>query len=375
MSMPYDVSGTPATGGLAALIRDDIAAAGGRITFARYMDLALYHPAFGYYSAGTVALGRGGDFTTSPEVDPAFGRALARFARRCDAALGQPERFLLAEHGAGSGRLLCDILDALRAEDAGLYHRLTPIIVERSPVLRDRQVALLTAAGHGARVQWAARATGVGLVFSNELLDAFAVHRVVRGGGGLEELYVAVDADGRFATARGPLSDPALASYFAAAGVEPPIDQPCEINLAAPAWLRTVAADLERGFILTIDYGDSAARLYSPLRPQGTLLCYSNGRVIDDPFDAPGAQDMTAHVDFTTLEHTGHDLGLRTEAATRQLEFLVDLGLGDEIAALSAEQPGTQADYAATLAARARLFRLIDPDGLGRFHVLVLRKA
>ncbi|HUS14911.1 MAG TPA: SAM-dependent methyltransferase, partial [Chloroflexia bacterium] len=259
--------------------------------------------------------------------------------------------------------------------DPGLYSRTAPVIVERSPVLRERQAALLTEGGHTDLVQWAERATGEGLVYSNELLDAFAVHRVVRAAAGLEELYVVVGADGRFVMERGSLSDPALAAYFADAGIEPPLDQPCEVNLAAPAWLRRVATDLERGFILTIDYGDSAARLYSPLRPQGTLLCYSNGRVTEDPFGAPGTQDMTAHVDFTTLERTGHALGLQTVIATRQLEFLVDLGLGEQIAALSAERPGTQADYAATLAARARLFRLIDPDGLGRFHVLVLRKA
>ena len=131
------------------LIRAQIAAAGGRITFAEYMDLALYEPRYGYYSAGAVALGRGGDFTTSPEVDPAFGACLAEFAARCDAALDHPAHFLLAEHGAGSGRLMADMLDALRADHAALWPRVRPVIVERSPALRERQRARLAAAGHG----------------------------------------------------------------------------------------------------------------------------------------------------------------------------------------------------------------------------------
>ncbi|MDQ2808674.1 MAG: SAM-dependent methyltransferase [Chloroflexota bacterium] len=366
-----DLAPTPLIG----IIRDRIGAAGGRIPFAEYMDLALYDPDYGYYSAGVVALGRGGDFTTSPEVDPAFGAALAVFARRCDAALDHPPRFLLAEHGAGSGRLMADLLTALRAADPGLYTRLDAVVVERSPALQARQAATLAAAGHAARMRWAAATTGAGLVFSNELLDAFAVHRVVHTAAGWVEIYVALAADGRFVEERGPLSDPALAAYFADLDLLPPLDQPCEVNLAAPAWLRGVAAGLERGFVLTIDYGDTAARLYSALRPAGTLLCYSGGRVTDDFYSAPGAQDMTAHVDFTTLERTGQAGGLETVAITRQMAFLVGLGLGEALAAVGATPTADRAAYEAALAQRTRLFRLIDPDALGRFHVLVQAKG
>ncbi len=360
---------------LIGIIRDRIRAAGGRISFAEYMDLALYHPQYGYYSAGVVALGREGDFTTSPEVDPAFGAALAQFARRCDAALDSPARFLLAEHGAGSGRLMVDLLTALGTDGARLAARLDAVIVERSPALRVRQAATLAAAGYADRVRWADTATGTGLVFSNELVDAFAVHRVVWTAVGWTELYVALDSNARLVEEQGPLSDLALATYFTDLDILPPLDQPCEVNLAAPAWLRGVAAGLDRGFVLTIDYGDSAARLYSVLRPQGTLLCYTAGRVTDDLYSAPGQQDMTAHVDFTTLECTGYTLDLETVAATRQTAFLVGLGLGEAIAAVSTRVPGDRPAYEAALARRARLFRLIDPDGLGRFHVLVQAKG
>jgi len=359
---------------LATIIHDRIRAAGGRIPFADYMDLALYHPDYGYYSAGVVVLGRDGDFTTAPEVDPAFGAALAQFAQRCDAALDHPAHFLLAEQGAGSGRLMADLLTTVQADDPDLYTRLDAVIVERSPALRARQAALLAAAGHAERVRWADRATGTGLVFSNELLDAFAVHRVLRTAAGWREMYVALDAAGHFVEEPGPLSDPALADYFADLDLLPPLDQPCEVNLAAPAWLRGVAAGLERGFVLTIDYGDSAARLYSSLRPQGTLLGYTGGRVTDDPYSAPGQTDMTAHVDFTTLEQTGHALGLATVAATRQMAFLVSLGLGAAIAQVSATPSSDRMASEMALARRARLFQLIDPDGLGRFHVLVQAK-
>jgi SAM-dependent MidA family methyltransferase len=374
-----DAHGAPrgaAPAPLLDLIRARIAAAGGRITFAEYMDLALYEPRYGYYSAGAVALGRGGDFTTSPEVDPAFGACLAEFAARCDAALDHPAAFLLAEHGAGSGRLMVDLLNALRAEHPALWARAQPVIVERSPALRARQREALDAAGHAARVTWADRAAGVGLVFSNELLDAFPVRRFLAGpDGALQEIYVTVDATGALTDVLGPPADAAPAAYFDTVGVRPPPGQRTEINLGAPAWLQAVAGDLERGFILTIDYGDSAVRLYSALRPEGTLLCYSNGRVTDNPYTGPGAQDMTAHVDFTMLERAGAAGGLATVALTRQMEFLVGLGLGERIAALSAARPGGQADFTAALAARARLFRLIDPDGLGRFHVLAQAKG
>jgi SAM-dependent MidA family methyltransferase len=369
---------------LQTLLRRQIAARGGRITFRDYMEAALYAPGLGYYATGAVALGRGGDFVTSPEVDPVFGRLLARWLARVDAALGRPAPFTAVEMGAGTGRLAADILAALQTEQPNLSARLAYRIIERSPALRARQEALL-AAVPGTDVAWLPDLAALpprsltGAFLSNELVDAFPVHRVVRTDAGLREIYVGLAPEGGFREEIGPLS-PGLAAHFAWLGAAPPPGARGEANLDAMRWLREVAAALDQGAVLTIDYGDTADRLYSDLRPTGTLLCYTQGRVTDDPFAAPGAQDMTAHVDFTALQRAGAAAGLQTVTLTRQMAFLIELGLGDRMAGLTdyytarAASLGVRAASEALLAERARLFRLIDPDGLGRFHVLVQAK-
>ena len=339
------------------------------------MELALYDPDWGYYSSGKVALGPQGDFTTSPEVDPAFGLLLARFVARCDQALGQPDVFTLSEFGSGSGRLLASLLDELKATESDLYNRLQVRIIEYSAALRLRQSALLKTAGHSDKISWQDSIGGVGLVLSNEVVDAFPVHRVIMRDGVLRELYVGLDDAGNLAELEDTLSTPALADYFTATGIWPSEGQRTEVNLDALDWLARVGRDLERGFVLTIDYGDTAERLYSDLRPEGTLLSYTKGKVTENPFVAPGEMDITAHADFTALMRQGDAVGLKTLRFMRQYEFLADLGIGDMIASvMSATVSGDPAAFRDTLATRERLFRLIDPDGLGRFHVLLQGK-
>jgi len=282
--------------------------------------------------------------------------------------------------GAGSGRLAADLLAALYSDHPDLFARVRYHIIERSAGLRAQQ-ELLLAGLPGADVTWsdslAALPMGsvTGAIFSNELVDAFPVHRVTMTTAGLRELFVWLDEAGNLCEVAGLPSTPDLAGHFAWLGVAPPVGVRSEVNLDAVRWMRAVAGVLDRGAVLTIDYGDSAERLYGGLRPEGTLLCYSNGQVVSDPYTAPGAQDMTAHVDFTTLERTGAAAGLETVAATRLMAFLVALGMGERIAALSAARPGNRIDHEDALARRARLFRLIDPDGLGRFHVLVQERG
>jgi SAM-dependent MidA family methyltransferase len=382
-----DPSETPARlAGLRALLRRQIADAGGRIPFRDYMDVALYAPGYGYYAVGAVALGRGGDFVTSPEVHPAFGQMVAHWLARVDAALGHPAAFDAVEMGAGSGRLAADILAALYTDHPDLFARVRYQIIERSAGLQAQQKELLDGLP-GAALTWrddlAALPPGsvTGAIFSNELVDAFPVHRVTMTAEGLQELYVGLDDAGNLREEAGPPSTPALAAHFAWLGVAPPPGVRSEVNLDAMRWMRAVAGALDRGAVLTIDYGDSADRLYSDLRPDGTLLCYTQGRVGSDPFAAPGAQDMTAHVDFTALQQAGAEAGLTTVHLTRQMHFLVALGIGDLLAAISpayeaqAATLGIPAATAAMLDERARLFRLIDPDGLGRFHVLTQVKG
>jgi SAM-dependent MidA family methyltransferase len=322
----------------------------------------------------------------SPEVHPAFGQLLAQWLAGVDAALDRPDPFQAVEMGAGSGRLAADLLAALYTDHPDLFARVRYHIVERSAALRAAQVELL-AGLPGAAVTWSADLAALppgsvtGAFFSNELVDAFPVHRVAMTAEGLREIYVTEDAQGNLREDSGPPSTPALAAHLAWLGVAPPVGVRSEVNLDAMRWMRAVAARLARGAVLTIDYGDSAERLYSDLRPDGTLLCYTQGKVGADPFAAPGAQDMTAHVDFTALQQAGAEAGLATTALTRQMHFLVDLGIGDLLAAIGpayeaqAAAQGIRAATTAMLDERARLFRLIDPDGLGRFHVLTQAKA
>jgi SAM-dependent MidA family methyltransferase len=319
---------------------------------------------------------------TSPEVHPAFGQMLAHWVAGVDAALDRPDPFQAVEMGAGSGRLAADLLAALYTDHPDLFARVRYPIVERSAALRAAQVELL-AGLPGAAVTWSADLAALppgsvtGAFFSNELVDAFPVHRVAMTTDGLQELFVGLDAAGNLCEVAGPPSTPALAAHLAWLGVAPPVGVRSEINLDAVEWMRAVAGVLDRGVVLTIDYGDSAERIYSDLRPDGTLLCYTQGKVGADPFAAPGAQDMTAHVDFTALQQAGAEAGLPTMTLTRQMHFLVDLGIGDLLAAVGpayeaqAATLGVRAATTAMLDERARLFRLIDPDGLGRFHVLV----
>jgi SAM-dependent MidA family methyltransferase len=368
--------------GLRALLRRQIAGQGGRITFRDYMDAVLYAPGYGYYAAGAVSLGRGGDFVTSPEVDPTFGLLLARWLARIDAALDHPTPLTVIEMGAGTGRLAADLLAGLHSEHPTLFDRVRYRIIERSAGLRAQQQELL-AGLPGATVDWLDGLASLppgsvqGAFLSNELVDAFPVHRVVMTEAGLQEIYVSLNAGGAFHEEIGPLSDPRLADHLAWLGVALPPGARGEINLDAVAWIGQVAGALGRGAVLTIDYGDTAERLYSDLRPEGTLLCYTQGRVSSDPFAAPGAQDITAHVDFTALTRAGLAAGLTTLTLTRQMYFLAQLGLGELLAGLGdrysahAATLGRIAASEALLAERARLFRLIDPDRLGRFHVLL----
>jgi SAM-dependent MidA family methyltransferase len=283
--------------------------------------------------------------------------------------MGAPARFDLVEQGAGRGLLARDIVRAA-SRDAGFAAALRYQIVEPSVMLRDEQQRTLDEAGiEPDAVTWSDAAPDAiaGVVLTNELLDAFPAHRVVRRGDDLLEVFVAHDGQ-RFTDELRPLSGAAIRDYFNALGVAPGDGCYAEVNLAAPAWLSDVASRLQRGYVLTFDYGYEAASLYAPWRRDGTLLCFSGQAASSDPYQRIGRQDITASVDFTTLRATGEACGLTTIATTDQSSFLVRLGIGEGVA----EAAGEMEEY---FARRSIVMALIDPARLGRVTVLLQGKG
>ena len=345
-----------------ARIREAITDAGGAIPFARYMELALYAPGLGYYSAGCRKLGAEGDFVTAPEIAPLFSRTLARAILPLLEAL--PGAGLL-EAGAGSGRMAADLL----AELAQQGMRPGYAILERSAELRQRQQAAL--AVFAERVSWLDDLPGAftGIVLANELLDAMPVHRLIRENGEWREAWVAW-ADGRFVWRRGPLTDPRLAERMAA--VQPvgggwPEPYHTEVNLAAEDWIATLGERLERGAVLLVDYGHPRRAFYHPQRAMGTLGCHYRHRHHDDPFRFPGLQDITAHVDFTAIADAALAAGLKVAGFTTQAHFLLGSGL-PELAGYS-DDPRQQLETA------NQIRRLTLPQEMGEtFKVMLLTR-
>lgn len=255
-------------------IRADIARAGGGITFERYMELALYHPQHGYYTSGNARIGKAGDFFTSVSVGPLFGRILARQFSRWDVDE-------VIEFGGHRGQLRDDVLAA--APD--LRYR----VVEVGDHLPDKIT---------------------GCVFSNEFLDALPVHRVC----GDREVYVTGD----FAEEFGPLSDPRLPRL--------PDGYRSEFNLRALDWLDDIARRLKRGYVLTIDYGFEREEYFAPHHKDGHLQCYRQHTKSTNPYEHIGEQDITAHVEFTSLIEHGKELGLETVLFTTQERYLMKIG-------------------------------------------------
>jgi len=352
---------------VAAAIRATIAAAGGHITFARYMDLALYAPGLGYYAAGAAKLGAAGDFVTAPELTPLFAAALATQVAAILAATGRRE---IVELGGGSGRLAADLLTALAARDA-LPTRYA--ILEVSPDLaqRQREVLARCAAAPRGCVEWIAALPEAidGVVIANEVLDAVPVHVVARRDGKWLERGVTWNAAcGALAWDERPAA-PQLAA-LAAARFPPDGDYTSEINPAAEALVENVGRRLAAGAALFVDYGFPAAEYYHPQRSEGTLMCHYRHRAHDDPFSWPGLTDITAHVDFTAMAEAGERAGLEVAGFTAQAPFLVGCGILDALAATGApESP-------AYVRAAAAVQKLLAPSEMGElFKVLALAKS
>jgi len=355
---------------LLAEIRAEIAAAG-PIPFARFMELALYHPQYGYYvrpveDPTQERIGWSGDFYTSSDVHPILGQALAKQAQQLDACLGHPNPFTVVEMGPGKGLLARDFLTACQNAPGNLSERLRYILIERSASMRAIQHQHLAPwIGRAGHVTWLDRLEDLppdsvtGLFFSNELVDAFPVHRLAVVDGHPQEIYVDVHEEG-FTEIHRPLSEE-LSAYLQNGGIRLPDGYRTEINLKAVQWIKQVAQIMARGLVMTIDYGHTAEDLYGPERKNGTFLCYYSQTTSEDAYERVGQQDMTAHVDFTTLAQAGQAAGLELTGFTNQMSFLIGLGAEQFLESL---QPESAEFYAA--------IHLLRPEGMGRtFKVLV----
>jgi SAM-dependent MidA family methyltransferase len=346
----------------------------GRLSFCEFMQAALYDAEFGYYNSQRQQIGATGDYYTSGNVHAAFGAILAKALVELSNAFTGAAPLALVEMGAGTGQLAFDVLSALRDEHPQIFQRARYTIVEQSPVMRARQKEKLQPfAGH---TDWRAleelQAIN-GIVFSNELVDALPVHRLRFSRQGIEEQFVAIEAAGdekeRLALVWSPLSDQRLAEYVRRTAVDFLEGQVIEVSLAALDWLKKMSQVIERGLLLTIDYGDLAAHLYSPDRGQGTLRCFYRHRLSDAPLERLGEQDITASVNFSALIDFGAEFGFEKVSYERQTNFLFRHGLIERIAAM--ENQGTMDDLQDRLAVK----NLLAPGGVSdNFRVLIQRK-
>ena len=352
---------------LAARIRE-----GGPITFAEYMAECLYHPQHGYYSRAESQ--RFADYYTSADVHPVFGRLLARQLAEMWELCERPAEFSVVEGGAGVGRLAADILDFAARVLPEFYVALRYTAVEQSAARRAAHSSVLAAhfaAGRAISDAELPGAVPVGCIFSNELLDALPVHRLLSEHGELREIYVGLNGE-QFYDQAGALSSPALEKYLSEQGITLLEGQQAEAGLAAADWMEAAARRLDRGFILTIDYGREARELYDERHLRGTLLAYSRHRSGEDFYTAPGEQDLTAHVNFTALDLAARRAGCTRIGLVSQSNFLLALGRANEFADLyDAGQSEVE-----RVRARLLLKTLIFPEGMGEvFSVLVHSKG
>jgi SAM-dependent MidA family methyltransferase len=364
---PSNDAASPLREILAARIR-----AGGPISFAEYMRESLYHAEYGYYSRAGAA--RFGDYYTSVDVHPIFGRLLARQLAEMWEILGAPRPFAVVEAGAGVGRLAGHILNFASRELPAWYDALEYTAVERSAARRAQhaeRLAVHAAAGKFSTAADLPRAISTGCIFSNELLDALPTHRVAIAGRKLREILVGFDGE-RFVEVFGEPSTPKLAEYFREQGIALQDGWQAEACLEACDWIENAGRALRRGFVLAIDYGHEATALYNEGHNRGTVLAYRDHVVSENLLDAPGAQDLTSHVNFTAVDVWGRRAGLARTGLVTQSEFLVALGRANEFADLY--EPGqTEVEK---LRARLLLKNLIHPEGMGeKFQVLIQHKG
>lgn len=335
-------------------IRDEIAATG-PITFARFMERALYEPDLGYYATTHDRPTLAGDFLTAPELHPIFGWTVANQIEEMWRRLGEPPDFVLREYGAGRGTLGRTIADGLARAGSPLASRLRyePIDIDGSLVTT------------GADTRY------TGVVLANEFLDALPVHRLIGHRGRLREVYVTW-TDGRFAEVIGDLSDRRLENWFDVDQTALTDRQRAEACLGVCEWLASVSTDLTRGYVVLIDYGLSRHEILSPERASGTVRAFRGQHVSSDILRGVGRQDITAHVDLEALERDARNAGFEVIGRTTQAEFLIGAGL-DPI--YQAARDEADQEWAAATLLRSAVRRLLDPRQMGGYAVVVLGRG
>ena len=339
--------------------------ANGPLTFARFMELALYHPEAGYYASGRARIGKHGDFYTNVSVGPVFGEILASQFREMWSRLGKPARFALVEQGANDGQLASDILRAMTGE---ILERVEYWIIEPFPALRRLQEKKLQAVA--AKVKWVDDLNALpvfdGIHFSNELIDSFPFHLIRSNGNGWEELCVSTDEDRLgFEVARtsSVITDALKALPSRPAGTI------AELRPTACHWIHSLAERVNKGFVLIVDYGFPRFELLGAHRTNGTFCCYRAHRRDSRPLEDPGEKDISAHVDFTALAEASLAAGFRIEGFADQHHYLV--GASQDLLTKISNPP----DETSQKSLRT-LQTLLHPESMGtQFHYLALSKG
>lgn len=356
---------------LISLISDEIAEQGGKISFAKYMQLALTAPGLGYYSGASVKLGRGGDFTTAPEISSLFSRCIAQQCHQVLLEIEQKEARCILEFGAGTGILAADMLAELE-QLGGLPTKY--FILEISADLRQRQMETLQSRVPQLveRVEWLDELPkqGIsGVVLANEVLDALPVHRFKICKEGVKEIFVGKQ-DEKFIEITADISSKKLQSRIEKDLPPLNLGYVSEVNLAADAWLRSTGELIEQGLLLIIDYGYPRQEYYHPQRTTGTLMCHYRHRVHGDAFVYPGLQDITAHIDFTSIAQVATETGLTVAGYTTQAAFLIATGI-TELASTEKEKSDLE-----TLKTSQEIKTLTMPSEMGEiFKVMALSKG
>lgn len=338
----------------------------GVISFRDFMEMALYHPDYGYYTCRDEKIGGFGDYYTASELDPIFGHLLAKQFIEIYQNYFFAEDFHIVEIGSGKGYLLYDVISYIKENNEDIFHKIKFISVEKSPYHRELQQNLLKDFKNLLYLEDISQLSAIkGVIYSNELFDALPTRMIRVVDGKVWEVYISVREDGEVIE-ESMAPDPQVLNYIDDLDIKLPPNITTEINTDAVKLIKEIANRLEKGFVFTIDYGYPSAELYKPYRSRGTLICYYRHRYNENYYENVGFQDITSHVNFSALSFYGKEAGLQTVGFTDQAHFLINLGIAHELHNLY-----EKGDYKSYERAN-RLKTLVLPKGMGeKFKILI----